>query len=304
MTSTRCSVVVLGSINHDYHLRVPRLPLPGETVVAADATFGSGGKSANQAVAAAKLGADTALIGAVGDDAAGRLVLDAIRRSSVDVAGVTVMEGTPTGQAIVVVDDAGENSIVVVSGANAFVGTDPLADATKRAGVLVLSLEVAEPVAREAAEYARAEGVRVILNLSPAQPVSRDLLDCVDLLVVNEHELVELVGPGLPWMDDGHRTLDACGVDALVVTLGGRGAAVIERGEPVVHRDGLAVPVVDTTGCGDAFLGALAGELVGEVELPRAVGFAVAAGALAATKPGAQASYPTRAEVEQLLIDH
>jgi ribokinase len=302
MTAARRTVVVLGSINVDRLVRVDELPGPGRTVSASAVAVAAGGKSANQAVAAARLGASVRLVGAVGDDSDGTFVLAAVRESGVDVRQVSVRPGEPTGQAFVLVDGAGENCIAVVPGANAAVSTEALTPGVLAgAGALTLCLEVADEVVLDAARRARAAGVPVILNPSPVRPLAPALLACVDVLVVNEHELASLTGSTV---EDGDvdTALDAAGVETMVVTLGARGAAVLERGTRSVWRcPGRPVPVVDTTGCGDAFLGALASRVVLGTGVRDAVPYAVAVGTYAATGPGAQASYPTGAQLDAFL---
>jgi ribokinase len=302
MTAARDAVLVFGSINIDRTIRVDELPRPGQTVSAGAVTLAAGGKSANQAVAAARLGATVRLVGAVGDDRDGAAVLAAIQEAGVDVRGVSVRRGEPTGQAFVLVDRTGENSIAIVRGANASVSAEALgAGVLDDAGVLTLCLEVADDAVLDAAKRARTAGVPVILNPSPARPLARELLECVDVLVVNEHELASLTGRTTE-EGDGDATLDASGVETLVVTLGARGAAVLQRGEPSALRfPGRPVPVVDTTGCGDAFLGALAGQLVLGTPVREAVQLAIAVGAYAAMGPGAQTSYPTRSQLDAFL---
>ncbi|WP_238009131.1 ribokinase [Dactylosporangium sp. AC04546] len=301
MTATGRTVVVLGSINVDRAVQVDELPRPGQTVHAAAVSLAAGGKSANQAVAAARLGGAVRLVGSVGDDREGAVVLAAVQDAGVDVRRVAVRPGTPTGQAFILVDRAGENCIAVVPGANASVSAEALdAGALAGAGVLTLCLEVADEVVLDAARRARAAGVPVILNASPVRPLDRELLRCVDVLVVNEHELASLTGRTA--QDDVDTTLDACGVETLVVTLGARGAALLRRGEPAALRfPGRPVPVADTTGCGDAFLGALAGRLVLGAPLAEAVPVAVAVGAYAAMGTGAQPSYPTSEQLGAFL---
>jgi ribokinase len=299
MTTVRPTVVVFGSINVDRMVWVDELPRPGRTVSARAVAVAAGGKSANQAVAAARLGASVRLIGAVGDDSDGTFAVAAVRESGVDVQHVSARPGDPTGQAFVLVDGAGENCIAVVPGANATVSAGAItAEVLAGAGALTLCLEVADEVVLDAARRARVARVPVILNPSPVRPLARELLACVDLLVVNEHELPSLTGFTV---EDGDvdAVLDASGADTLVVTLGARGAAVLERGVPSPwHCPGRPVPVVDTTGCGDAFLGALASRLVVGAGLRDAVPFAIAVGAYAAMGAGAQASYPTGAQLQ------
>jgi ribokinase len=227
------------------------------------------------------------MIGAVGDDGNGALLRDSVAAAGVDTTHVAVREGTATGTAVITVDGAGENTIVISGGANASLTPDDLpADAFDGAGVLGLCLEVSMDVVLAAARAGRAAGVTVLTNLSPFGAVPAELLDLTDVLLLNEHEAAELGDHG---------------VARSVVTRGGAGCVVHDgEGDPVVV-DAVRVEPVDTTGCGDAFMGAVALRLAAGDALVDAARFAVGVGAYAATKPGAQASYPTTAELEAFL---
>ncbi|MFE7404642.1 ribokinase [Isoptericola sp. NPDC057559] len=297
-------ILVVGSMNADLGVRTGRLPLPGETVVGSALEVGPGGKSSNQAAAAARLGATVTLVGAVGDDPYARLLLDAATTAGVDVAGVVAVPGTTTGTALVVVDDAGENTIVVSPGANDRLRPEDLpGHLFAGASVVCLALETPTATVVRAAGAGAAAGATVVLNLSPYRPVPAELLRATTVLVVNEHELACL--PGAPSdTSDGEavrRFLATLGIPGAVVTLGARGALVATT-DGVVHLDAPRVEAVDTTGSGDAFTGALATGLAEGLSLADAARLGNAAGARAATRPGAQSSYPTRREVEELLL--
>jgi ribokinase len=292
-------------------VRTRRLPGPGETVTGSDLVVSPGGKSSNQAAAAARLGAAVALLGRVGHDAHGDVLVEGLRIAGVDTTYVERLDGVATGTALIAVDDAGENSIIVSPGANGHLTARDVEQAERfftGAAVLCLCLEVGLPAVRAAAEAAVAAGVRVILNPSPFADVGDDVLRLVDVLVVNEHELRDLVGApvvgggGEPDWDRVAEALAHRGPRDLVVTLGARGAVMLALHESgsgrQVHRaPAPRVTAVDTTGSGDAFLGALAHRLAQGDDLAAAGRFAVQVGSFAATRPGAQASYPTLAEL-------
>lgn len=278
------SVVVVGSVNLDAVTVCERFPQPGETVTGVSVAFGQGGKGANQARSAARSGAATVFVGAVGDDGAARTVLDALAGAEVDVSRVAHTPGS-TGFANVTVDGSGENHIVVVPGANAAVRVDDAARAAiADADVLLLQLEIPLPAVLDAARAAREAGTVVLLNPSPVQPLPDELVELLDGVIVNRDEekaLGEVVGR----------------VPHVVTTLGGDGARATGP-DGTVDTPGFAVDVVDTTGAGDAFAGALAAHW----DLPPAERLrrANAAGALTATAAGAAAA-PTAAEVDTFL---
>jgi ribokinase len=277
-------IALVGSINLDVVVGVDRHPAPGETVVGGDRQELPGGKGANQAVAAARLGAVVRFVGRVGDDDAGRRLRDGLAAEGVDVAHVRVDPDAPTGMALIAVDRAGENTIVVSPGANARVAADDVEaarDALADAAVTLVQHEV--PAAAVSAAIAAAGG-RVVLNPAPARPIAAP----VDVLVPNRGELEALAGrPGDPV--ELARSLDAA--RALVVTLGSEGAAVIE-GSRVERIPAPRVDAVDTTGAGDAFCGALAQALDTGADLVEAARWAVRAAAASVTKPGAQGGLP------------
>ena len=291
-------VAVVGNINMDLVLNVGRHPVPGETVMATGRAELPGGKGANQAVAAARLGSATAIVGRVGADAHGDLMEKGLRAAGVDTAHVTRDETVATGLAVVTVDETGENSIVVAGGANSCVSADDVErarDMLQTAAVVLVQLEI--PQAALDAALAIATGT-VVLNPAPFRALPQTTLERVDVLVPNRTELAHLAG-GEPPASVEDATAMAAGLGfhgALVVTLGADGAVVVADGSSS-HVPAPEVTPVDTTGAGDAFCGALADGLVRGRDLPGAVAFAVKAAAVAVTKPGAQPSMPTRAEV-------
>ncbi|MFI8927713.1 ribokinase [Streptomyces sp. NPDC053474] len=297
-------LLVVGSANADLVTAVARRPGAGETVLGSDLAVHPGGKGANQAVAAARLGARTALLARVGDDAHGRLLLDAQESAGVDTAGVLV-GGAPTGVALITVDPSGDNSIVVAPGANArLTPADVRAARGLFAAARVVSLQLEIPL-ETVAEAARglAPGARLVLNPSPPAPLPPEVLGACDPLIVNEHEarvILEGAGAEVPESpEEWAGRLLALGPRSVVVTLGAEGA-LVATAEGCERVPSVKVDAVDTTGAGDAFTAALAWRLgVGE-DLVTAARYAVRVGALAVTRAGAQASYPTAAEVAEL----
>ncbi|MFJ9854029.1 ribokinase [Streptomyces sp. NPDC101150] len=295
-------VLVVGSANADLTVRVERRPGAGETVLGTDLVESAGGKGANQAAAAARLGGRTALLARVGGDAFGELLLSAQREAGTDVAPVIVDEAARTGTAMIIVSPDGDNSIVVSPGANAALTPADVAAATQviaDSSVVSLQLEIPMESVRAAAAAAEDAGTRVVLNPSPAPEaaLSPELLAVADPLVVNEHEARQLSGltDGKP--GEWAQALHAKGARSVVITLGGEGALVLDA-SGLSEVPGVRVKAVDTTGAGDAFTGALATRLARGDALPDAARFAVRVGAAAVTKPGAQPSYPTQAELE------
>ncbi|MFE2940660.1 ribokinase [Streptomyces sp. NPDC059255] len=304
-------LLVVGSANADLVIGVERRPGPGETVLGSDLSVHPGGKGANQAAAAARLGARTALLARVGDDAHGRLLLDSQRTAGVDTAGVR-SGGAPTGVALITVDPSGDNSIVVSPGANARLSPEDVWDAAKLlAGSRVVSAQLEIPL-ETVAEVVRglAPGTRFVLNPSPPVELPAEILAACDPLIVNEHEARVLLSagnatgnsPGNPPGDepaDWARALLALGPRSVVITLGSRGALVADARTTALVPS-VPVRAVDTTGAGDAFTAALAWRLGTGEELATAAAYAARVGAVAVTRAGAQASFPTASEVAAL----
>jgi ribokinase len=304
----RPAVTVLGSLNTDISLLVPHLPAPGETVLAsAAATFGAGGKGANQAVAAARLGAAVSMVGCCGDDEFGARLRAGLAAEGIGVTGLRAVPGVASGLALITVDPAGENSIAVAAGANGLAGDAEVAAAfAQPCDVLVLSAEIPVPVLAAALRRARADGVRTVLNLAPVPEGAAGLLaECPGWLVVNVQEAAALAGrpEGAPPQDEAALGAGAAaglaaglGGGHVVVTLGAAGAALAgPSGTAAVP--GFPVTAVDTVGAGDAFVGALAVALASGLDPAGAVTAACAAGAAAATRRGAQAALPRPADV-------
>lgn len=293
-------VCVVGSANVDLVVHTARIPSPGETVPGGPLATLPGGKSANQSVAAARLGADVTFVGRVGDDDHGTLLLESLARSGVDVTHVHD-DPTPTGTAMILIDDAAENVIVVSPGANGTLSPQRLAehaDAIRSADVLGLCFEIPMETVESAAAVAHRSGATVVLNPSPFTELSAALLQCTDVLVVNEHEFAQ-VFPGASIHSPESELLQGFRGD-VVVTLGARGAALLMDGPDGWSTTGIPAPTVeavDTTGCGDAFTGALLAGLADGDCLEESIRLAVRVGAVAATGQGAQPSYPTREEL-------
>ena len=303
MTAGR--VVVVGSINLDLLIRLPRLPAPGETVVGGALTREHGGKGANQAVAAARAGASVHLVGAVGA-ADGRDSLEELVASGVDVSWVRRCD-EPTGHAVVqVADDTGENQIAVAPGANAAVSAADVAAALgaltlSPADVVALSCELPGAPLRLAADLARQAGAGLVVNPAPADPASLELLTGA-IATPNERELAVLTGGAGRSADDAAMALSDRTGGPVVVTLGARGALLASAGS-IEHFAAPEVRVRDTTGAGDTLTGVLAASLADGLELRAAVRRAVAAASLAVTRDGARAGLPTAAQIDRLLAD-
>ncbi len=298
-------VFVVGSINQDFVLNVERRPEPGETVTDAQLSKGNGGKGANQAAAAALLGAQVAFLGRVGDDGFGEPLVEALAEKGVDTSMVEATPGSSTGTAVITVTPDGENAITVAPGANRSLTDEDVDDAAEAIGgarVLVAQMEVSPEVVLRAVEVAAQNGTRALVNLAPPFEVTRKLLEQLDPLVVNEHEAAFLLGERVEGVDgalSAASQLLALGPRSVVVTVGKDGA-IFSDGESTEHLPAPRVDVVDTTGAGDAFVGALAASLARDDSLEDAVAYAVRAGAAAVTKEGAQGALPTTDVVEAL----
>ena len=302
----RPRVTVLGSLNMDISVTVPRLPGPGATVLGSAARFTPGGKGANQAVAAARLGAGVRMAGCVGGDDFGRQLLAVLREENIDADDVRTVPGVPTGLAMISVDPAGENLITVAPGANHEVGAGEVAAAVGRPDdVLVICAEIPVPAIRAA--LARARAVRCVLNLAPVPEPPAEaaaiVAGGVDWLVVNETEAAAVLGRKVEGLTDAAEAaagLLAAGARHAVVTAGAHGAALAPgtgpEGAPQTI-EAFGVEAVDTVRAGDAFVGALAVALAAGVPPAGAVRAAAAAGATAATRHGAQAGMPRPADI-------
>jgi ribokinase len=291
-------VTIVGSANMDIVFEVERIPGPGETLLAETAARYPGGKGLNQAVAAARAGAETAFVGAVGSDDNGAALSSTMSETGISTEWLRTVPGE-SGQAFIVVDRSAENTIIVASGANATVTELTGEDRAQleRSAAVLMQLELPLSVVEEAARVAHHAGATVVLNAAPAQRLSPGLLAELDLLIVNEHEA--LIVSGLNTLDTASADL-AKRVPRLVVTLGANGSVLYENGVAAARVPARAVTAVDTTGAGDTFCGALAAALAEGRDFTDAAAFATAAAALAVQKAGAVPSIPTRSEIDAL----
>lgn len=286
------SVIVVGSANVDQVFRVERIPSPGETVLSTGFSTARGGKGQNQAVAAARAGAPTAFIAALGDDAFGSDTRAGLIDDGVDVMGVRSLDAA-TGTALIAVDSVGENTIIVEAGANRLLVDLQSADAAAIAAssVLAMQLEIPLETVIAAARIARAGGTTVMLNAAPIRDLPAELLSSLDILVVNEHEASHLAGER-DWRELTEQ------VPVVVVTLGSEGALLLRRGSDEVRVAAPSVHAVDATGAGDTFCGAFAAGLAEDMELEQALRFAVTAASLSVQSYGAVPSIPLRAQID------
>ncbi|MGO1200131.1 MAG: ribokinase [Dermabacteraceae bacterium] len=302
MSTPMPDVLVVGSVNMDLSAKVRRIPAPGETVLARDAVRSPGGKGGNQAVAAARAGgAFVGMIGAVGSDPDGPALRAALAADGIDVEGLETVDGS-SGLALISVDDSAENAIVVVPGANAEV-TARSADAQERldgASVVLAQMEIPLETILHAAT-ARAENSLFLLNAAPSQELPAELLTAIDVLVVNEHEALE-VGGAANLATAVHHLLEK--VSTVIVTLGSAGVQLHRRDQEMHTQPSFPVSAVDSTSAGDTFCGVLAARLANDAGIEEALRDASAAAALTVTRPGAQESIPTEKDVRSFLVQH
>lgn len=298
-------VIVVGSANMDYLIRVTDLPVLGETVLAHGLTKQPGGKGANQAVAASRLGADVSFVASLGDDEDGAQILLDLRSEGMHVGDVEITSAMPTGAAMVYVMDDGENSIVVVPGANSTLSASRVERTLRRLAaqecVVVVQAEIPEETVEATLRTASELGMRIVFNLAPYRPFAAGAIAVADPLVVNETEASALLGRRVDTLAEGEEAASMLAgrtsVSA-VITLGALGAAWADTSgsgscpAPVVEQ------VVDTTGAGDAFVGALAKELADGRSLSDSVVTGVLVGAFSVSRPGAQSSYPTSQDLQ------
>lgn len=299
--SSKTRIAVLGSLNMDVVLRLDSMPARGATVHAQDLRYIPGGKGGNQAVACARHGAQVALVGAVGRDAHGDVLRNALVGDGVDVSNVAVHEGVATGSAVVMVEQDGSNRIAVIPGANALADLPAnFADVLAQSDFLVVQFETPLEVLDRAIAMAHQAGCKVVLNPSPVKAVPNQWWRMVDTLVVNEHEAAELSGMAVTEAETALRAAQhflAQGVARVVVTMGSQGALALEASGHSVHP-APKVNVVDTTSAGDTFLGTMTTRLGEGCTLAHAVEWAIKAAALCIGRAGAQPSIPQRNEVD------
>ena len=308
----RPAIVVLGSLNMDFVVRVPHLPAGGETVLGHDFVTLPGGKGANQACAAGRAGSTNVtvkMLGRIGYDVFGDQLKASLAAAGVDVSGVQATQEQPTGVALIWVDAHGQNSIVVASGANHAIKLEEMPAmraAFRGASHALFQLETPLPVVEAALRLAREEGVRTILDPAPAQPLTGELLSQVDILTPNESEALALLGrvPQRVSLDDAKRlavALLALGPKSVILKLGDRGCWYW-NGQYSIHKPAFEVKAIDSTAAGDTFNGALAVSLAQSADMSKALVFANAAAALSVTRAGAQASIPELAEIEYFTL--
>lgn len=303
-------ILIFGSINMDLVARTPRLPLPGETLTGHQFTTVPGGKGANQAIAAARLGVPTQITGRVGGDSFGQALLESLQASGVDRSLVRVDESTSSGIAVIEVDDAGENHIIIIPGANGQVDctdVERMQPLLPQAKALLLQLEIPMAAVVAAAQAAQTAGVTVILDPAPAQSELPDeLYNAVDILTPNQVEASQLVGFSVKDAETATTAagiLRQRGVGTVIVKLGSQGTLCATADE-TIWTPAFQVQAVDTTAAGDAFNGGFAAALAEGLSLQQAVDWGTAIAALSVTKAGAQPSMPHRAEVEAFLAQH
>ena len=308
-------VLVIGSLNADLVVRAPHFPLPGETISGDDLHIIPGGKGANQAVAAARQGASVAMLGRVGKDSFGPFLLENLKSDSVDISNVH-SDDSATGTAIIVVDASGQNSIVLSAGANGKVTPKDIEALNIEAKVLLLQLEIPLETVIHAAKWGKQKGMTVILNPAPARELPDELIANVDYILPNETELSLLTGvpvTNITSTEKAAQVLLARGAKNVIVTLGSKGALLVSSHQ-TTQVESYKVDVVDTTAAGDAFIGGFASKILESdnllsnmqeqalaLQIIKAVKYANACGALAATKFGAQPSLPTKEDVERFM---
>ena len=296
-------VCVVGSANVDLTVFTPRLPRPGETLAGRHVHLGFGGKGANQAVMAARLGASVSLIARIGDDVFGQSMLTNLKDQGIDITHIRIDRENATGVAAIVVDDEAQNCIIAVPGANGSLAPKDVRDFSnviRSADVLLCQLETPIDAILEAFRVARASGVMTILNPAPAMTLPDELIRLADLCVPNETELELLTGRTLGTLDEiraAGQALQARGPHTVIVTLGDRGALLLGKDGQNEHFHAVPVAAVDPTGAGDAFIGSLAVFLVEGMSLAEAVQRANRAAALSVTRKGTQSAFPTREEI-------
>ena len=301
-------ILVIGSLNADLVVRVPHFPAPGETISGGDLVIIPGGKGANQAVAASRLGARTAMLGRVGQDQFGKLLLDNLEIHHVDNSSVQISP-TATGTAVIAVDENGQNSIVLSPGANGLVTNadiNKFYSAGVAVGYVLLQLEIPLDTVTFTAKFAREQNALVVLNPAPAQTLPPELLQNIDFIVPNESELSLLAEREVHDLDSieaAARKLLSQGTFSVIVTMGEKGALLVSQ-DDTFHVPAFPVNVLDTTAAGDAFIAGMTVSLAHGKALRESIRYACACGALAVTKFGAQPSLPTALEVEEFLASH
>jgi len=300
-------IVVVGSINTDMIVKVPRIPKPGETILGEKFSTAAGGKGANQAVAAARAGGDVTFIARVGNDMFGKQALEDFESNNINAKYIKTDNAEPSGVALIFVDEKGENSIAVASGANARLSHRDVTEAEeviKSADILLMQLETPMESVKRAAKIAKDAGVKVILNPAPACPLDNTLLSTLYVITPNESEaelLTDISVTDFPSAEKAAFILLDRGVEVAIITMGSKGALIKTR-ELTKIVPGFKVNAVDSTAAGDVFNGSLVVAMAEGKTLEETVQFANAAAALSVTKLGAQPSAPKRIEIERMLL--
>jgi ribokinase len=302
-------IFVIGSLNMDLVVQTTRLPQAGETLAGSEFHLIPGGKGANQAVAASRSGANTHMIGCVGDDAFGEIMMESLRNANVDVNGISRLSGISTGTATIIVEEGGENRIIIIPGANGRVTYDLVEQKRgliRRSDLVILQHEIPLTTIHSIVKNCYLLDIPVLLNPAPMYPIPMDILAGLDTLIVNESEaaaLTEISIGGLDSAKESARKILDSDVKTVIITLGENGAILLDN-KGFIYHPGYKVPVVDTTAAGDTFVGGYAASKTEGKSSTDALEYACAASALSVTRLGAQTSIPTRDEVEIFLQAH
>lgn len=297
-------ITVIGSLNMDLVITTPKIPVIGETVLGGGFMTAPGGKGANQAVAAARLGGKVSMVGCVGNDLFGRDLLDNLTKNQVEIRQVSVMDSASTGIAVILIKD-GNNCIIVDPGANALLTPqmiDGAEELIQESDMVVVQLEIPQETVQRATELSKRHGIPVLLNPAPARRLSDELLAQVDIFTPNETECEIITGISVNGIEDAKKAvemLNGKGIPHVVITLGSKGV-VYNSAEGILHKTVPKVKVVDTTAAGDSFTGAVAVALSQGKNMDEAVDFGNRVGTLTVMKKGAQTSLPTLEEVERM----
>ena len=302
-------IVVVGSLNMDLVVKIPRIPSPGETLLGGEFKTHPGGKGANQAVAAARMGGEVYMVGCTGDDAFGRELRSTLEKDGINTSGVFVHPTAATGVALIQVDSQGRNSIAVAPGANYKLTDSDVKNAFEKIGhfdILVVQFEIPMETVYAAVKLGAQTGARIIVNPAPAQVLPPDVLSLVDYLIPNEFELATILKKSGMTKEDIHENVSqirAFGCKNCIVTLGKDGSMIVDNAGNETHIPAYSVQAVDTTAAGDCFVGALAVGLSEDKPLAEATRFASAAASISVTREGAQPSIPAREEVQKFIIE-
>ncbi len=302
-------IFVIGSLNMDLVVQTTRLPQAGETLAGSEFHLIPGGKGANQAVAASRSGANTHMIGCVGDDAFSEVILESLQNANIDVKDIYRMKGISTGTATIIVEEGGENRIIIIPGANEKVTYDLVEQKwglIARSDLVILQHEIPLTTVHSIIKKCHLLDIPVLLNPAPVYPIPMDILAALDTLVVNESEAAALTGNPINGLDsakESARKILQTGIKTVIITLGENGAILLDN-KGFIYHTGYKVPVVDTTAAGDTFVGGYAASITECKSSTDALEYACAASAIAVTRLGAQTSIPTRDEVENFLRAH